>query len=83
MKAILILAGPYSSCSATELIWKEACKDKDITLTTFDSTHDVGLELSSELNVKSFPALIIDNKVIAVGHPDEKSAKKVISSINK
>ena len=83
MKAILILAGSYSSCSATELIWKEVCKDNDMELTTFDSTQDEGQELSSRLNVKSFPALIIDNKVIAVGHPDEKSAKKIISNINK
>ena len=52
-------------------------------LTTFDLTQDEGQELSSRLNVKSFPALIIDNKVIAVGHPDEKSAKKIISNINK
>ena len=83
MKAILILAGADSSCSATELIWKEVCKDKDISLTTFDSTNNEGQELSSRLKVKSFPALIIDNKVIAVGHPDEKSAKKVISNIIK
>lgn len=83
MKAILILAGPYSSCSATELIWKEACKDKNITLTTFDSSQNEGLKLSTELKVKSFPALIINNKVIAVGHPDEKSAQKIISNINK
>ena len=83
MKAILILAGPYSSCSATELIWKEACKDKDIKLTTFDSSQNEGLKLSTELKVKSFPALIINNKVIAVGHPDEKSAQKIISNINK
>jgi len=81
MKAILILAGPYSSCSATEIIWKEVCKDKDISLTTFDSTQDEGQKLSSKLNIKSFPALIIDNTVIAVGHPDSQSAEKIIFSL--
>ena len=83
MKAILILAGAYSSCNATELIWKKICKDKGISLTAYNSTHDKGLELSSELNIKSFPALIIDNIVVAVGHPDERSAKKVIANIVK
>jgi len=83
MKAILILAGPYSSCSATEFIWKEACKDRDITLTTLDSTLNEGQKLSVELNIKSFPALIINNKVVAVGHPDEKSAAKIISNLTK
>ena len=74
MKAILILAGSDSSNSATDLIWNEACNNKGITLTTLDSTHNDGQKLSSQLNVKSFPALIIDNKIVAVGHPDKQSA---------
>ena len=78
MKAILILAGSDSSNSATELIWKEACKNRGITLTTLDSTHNDGQKLSSKLHVKSFPALIIDDKIIAVGHPDKQSAAGVI-----
>ena len=82
MKAILILAGPYSSCDATELIWKEACKTKNIDLETFDLTHKEGLELSTQLNIKSFPALVINNNVVAVGHPNEKDALNIMKSID-
>ena len=82
MKAILILAGPYSSCHATEIIWQEACKDKNIELEIFESTHKEGKKLSTRLNIKSFPALIINNKVVAVGHPNEKDAPKIIEAIN-
>lgn len=82
MKAILILAGPYSSCNATELIWKEACKTKNIDVEVFDLTHKEGQELSSKLRIKSFPALIISNKIVAVGHPNEKDALKVIKSVS-
>ena len=78
MKAILLLAGPYTSNSATKLIWDKACKNEGITLTTFYATNNNGMELSSKLNIKSFPALIIDNKIIAVGHPDKLDAEKVI-----
>lgn len=80
MKAILILAGPYSSCNATKIIWEEACMSKNMELKTYDLTQKEGQELSSELNIKSFPALIINNKVVAVGHPDEQSAKKVMQA---
>ena len=80
MKAILILAGPFSSCNATEIIWEEACKEKDIKLETFESTHTEGKKISNELNIKSFPALVINNKVVAVGHPDKQTAQKVIQS---
>ena len=81
MKAILILAGPYSSCHATEIIWSEVCKTKNIEVQIFDLSHKEGQELSSKLSIKSFPALIIDNKVIAVGHPNEKDALKIIKSL--
>ena len=81
MKAILILAGPYSSCNATQIIWEEQCNNKNIELEIFDLTHKDGQELSSKLNIKSFPALIINNKVVAVGHPDKQIAQKVIQSL--
>lgn len=80
MKAILILAGSYSSCKATELIWQEVCRTENIELETFDLTHKEGQELSSKLSVKSFPALIINDKIVAVGHPDKKDALKIIKS---
>ena len=78
MKAILLFTGQDSSNSETELIWNEACENKGITLTTLDSTHNDGQKLSSKLNIKSYPALIIDNKIIAVGHPDKQNAKTVL-----
>lgn len=83
MKAILILAGPFSSCHATELIWTEACKTKNIEIKIFESTHNEGQELSSKLSIKSFPALIVNNKIVAVGHPNEKDALKIITSLAK
>ena len=82
MKAILILAGSYSSCKATELIWQEACRTENIELETFDLTNKEGQELSSKLNVKSFPALIINGKIVAVGHPDKTDALKIIKAIH-
>ena len=81
MEAILILAGPYSSCNATQIIWEEQCNNKNIKLKIFDLTHKDGQELSSKLNIKSFPALVINNKVVAVGHPDKQTAQKVIQAL--
>ncbi len=81
MEAILILAGPYSSCNATQIIWEEQCNNKNIELKIFDLTHKDGQELSSKLNIKSFPALVINNKVVAVGHPDKQTAQKVIQAL--
>lgn len=78
MKAVLILAGHYSSCHKTEMIFQKICDEKGIQLTVCKLTDKMGKIFIKDLNLKSFPALIVNNKVLAVGHPDEKSAKEII-----
>lgn len=81
MKLILVLAGPYSSCQKTQQIWQEECLKQSIELDVFDLEHEHGQTLVDQLNLKSFPALIHNNKVIAVGNPDKQKAKKVIADL--
>lgn len=81
MKAILILAGPYSSCVATQNIWQDSCSKHAIEFEMHDLTEIVGKELAEKLNIKSFPALIVNDKVVAVGHPDEQAAEKLIHTL--
>ena len=80
--SILILAGPYSSCLATQNMWQDSCSKHDIEFETYDLTDNIGKEFAEKLKIKSFPALIFNNKVIAVGHPDEKAADKLIQTLN-
>ncbi|MFK5912974.1 MAG: thioredoxin family protein [Woeseiaceae bacterium] len=81
MKAILILAGPYSTCVATQNIWQDSCSKHNIEFETHNVTEAAGKELAEKLNIKSFPALVVNDKVIAVGHPDEQAAEKIIQSL--
>lgn len=83
MKAILILAGPFPSGKATQLIWQKLCDDIGIELKILDITNRDGQEFSTRLNIKSFPAFIIDNKAVAVGHPNGQTAKKIIQILDK
>lgn len=81
MKALLILAGPYSSCDTTKNIWQKICLKKSIEFETYDLSDPLGIETARRLNVKSFPALIVNDKVVAVGHPSEELAEKVITQL--
>ena len=81
MKAILIMAGPYSSCDATKIIWQDICVKHKIEFEMYDLTTTTGKEIASKLQLNSFPALIVNDKVVAVGHPDEQSAGKVIQTL--
>lgn len=81
MKLILLLAGPYSSCQKTKQIWQEVCLKHNIDLDTIDLEHEDGQALADQLNLKSFPALIHNNKVIAVGNPDKQTAEKICAEL--
>jgi len=79
---MLLLAGPYSSCMKTQQIWQEACLKANLELEVLDLDSDHGQQLAERLNLKSFPALILNNKVIAVGNPSEQKAAKISSELN-
>ncbi len=81
MELILLLAGPYSSCVKTQQVWQETCVKQNIELEVIDLEHAQGQALADQLNLKSFPALIINQKVIAVGNPDKYKAAKIIAGL--
>lgn len=81
MKLTLILAGPYSTCVNTQQVWDEVCikHHVDLDVMNLDDIH--GQQIARQLNLKSFPALILDKKVIAVGHPGIRDAEKIIAGL--
>jgi len=83
MKLILLLAGPYSSCQKTQRVWQDVCLNHNIEISILDLEHENGQTLAERLNLKSFPALIHNNKVIAVGNPDKQKAEKIIIDLLK
>lgn len=83
MKAILLLAGPYSSCDATKHIWQDICEKNNIDFESYEASNEAGREIALKHNIKSFPALIINEKVVAVGHPDEKSSARIFEAVLK
>lgn len=83
MKLILILAGPYSSCMSTQQIWQDACLTHQIKLEIFNLEDEKGQAIAKQYALKSFPALIVDEKITAVGHPDKQTAEKIIADLSK
>ena len=81
MKLQLILAGPYETCNNTRRVWAQACDKHGLKLEVTDLESDTGQRLEAELNIKSFPALLVNNQVKAVGHPDSKAATELINNL--
>jgi len=81
MKLILVIAGRYQSCKLSQQIWKNECLKHKIELDILNLENENGQALAEQLNLKSLPALILDNKIIAVGHPDTKTAENIITNL--
>lgn len=81
MKLTLILAGPYTSCSTTREIWSNACLAQKIEIEIFNLEDEEGEKKASQYNLKTFPALIYEHTIIAVGHPSKENAFEIISRL--
>ncbi len=81
MKLQLVLAGPYQACIKTKQIWANACQQHGLDLEVTDIENNTGRTLEQTLNIKSFPALIVDQQVKAVGHPSKETAEKLINNL--
>jgi len=80
-KLQLILAGPYQACLNTKAIWTEACNQYGLSIETTDLDEEPGISLEKNLNIKSFPAFIVNNEVKAVGHPNKDAAFKLVTDL--
>ncbi|VAW99742.1 hypothetical protein MNBD_GAMMA22-2914 [hydrothermal vent metagenome] len=81
MKLILIISGSCLSCKAAHDIWLTTCQSYDIKLSTWDFENETGKNIAEQLDIKSFPALINNKKIIAVGCPNAATAKKIIKQL--
>ncbi|MFV1982948.1 MAG: hypothetical protein ACC657_05345 [Thiohalomonadales bacterium] len=81
MKLILVITGRYTSCKLSQKIWQDECLKQNIDLDVIDLENENGKTYSKLLNLKSFPALIFNKNIIAVGHPDVQTAENIITDL--
>ncbi len=80
MNLFLILDTKQTSHDA-ETIWHDACADSSITLQVLKPDNPQYQALVEQLHLNSFPALVQNQRVLAVGIPTLESAKKLLSEL--
>ena len=80
MNLCLILDTNLASQKA-ETIWREACEDNGDTLEIVNTENTKYQPLVEQLHLNSFPALVQDNRVLAVGIPTAESATKLLTEL--
>ncbi len=80
MNLYLILDTNPASHEA-EIIWRDACKDTGDTLEIVNTSDTRHHNLVEQLQLNTFPALIQDNRVLAVGIPTRENAWKLLTEL--
>lgn len=78
MKITLLLSNHSSSCRQAEQIWLEACQQLGMTIDIHQMASEQGKQLVEELNLRSFPVLMINKRPRVVGKPDLDHAIKLL-----
>ncbi len=78
MKIQLIIMGNTKQSQATENIWRKICEEQNLSLQVADSETSEGQSLVKKLALRTLPALVVNNQVIAVGQPDKVSARQIL-----
>lgn len=78
MNIQLIIKGQTKASQTSEYIWRTTCEKEGLSLQVSNSETEEGQSLVKRLALRTLPALIVDNKVIAVGQPDRTIAEKIL-----
>ncbi|MDH5190589.1 MAG: hypothetical protein OEW89_05005 [Gammaproteobacteria bacterium] len=77
---LIILESKISSEGARG-VWQDVCQTRGLDLEVIDASGDEGRKLTESLTLSTFPALILDGKIKAIGIPDKQIAGKVLDDI--
>mgnify|MGYP000312309661 CR=1 FL=1 len=81
MKFQLILSDNCTACARTIKIWREGSELYKHEFEVLELGTQKGAELAKQHDLKVFPALLVDNKVISVGSPDKECAKTIVDKL--
>ena len=81
MKIQLILARNTTPGQHTEEVWQSVCNKSATSLLVHDIKSLEARTLIDQINIKTFPTLIANEKIIAVGNPDHQTASHIIQSL--
>jgi hypothetical protein len=78
---LCLILNTNPACHEAETVWREACEDTGDTLEIVNTENIKYQALVEQLHLNSFPALLQDNRVLAVGIPTSESARKLLTEV--
>lgn len=80
MKIELLITGDCVPCRKAEELWRQVCAEQDLTLSVLDVRDQEGKKLFFHLRLHTLPALVIEDKLVAVGVQDPEQAEELLAA---
>lgn len=78
VKIELLVAPDCVPCAKAEALWRDVAHQQGLTLTVLDRREQEGKFLSHRFHLKTFPALVINGKLVAVGVQSREQAESLL-----
>ena len=62
-------------------VWQTACDEAGFRLEIHAAGDPVVRDITGELGLNTYPALLLDDRIIAVGTPDPDSARRILERL--
>ena len=78
---LCLILNPNPTSHEAETVWREACEDNGDTLEIVNTGNTKYQVLVEQLHLNTFPALLEEDRVLAVGTPTLESARKLLIEV--
>ena len=78
VKVELLTTRECEPCDKAIEVWRSACQALGLELVLRSDTDPVGSAIVERLRLKAFPAVLIDDRLVAVGVPDRAQAERLL-----
>ncbi len=78
MKIQLLVATWSPSCRRAQQVWRQLAQDHGLELSVVDVDEPAGQSLMQRLQLNTIPALLIDERLVAVGVQSQEEAEKIV-----
>ncbi|MDA8420480.1 MAG: thioredoxin family protein [Pseudomonadota bacterium] len=80
MKVQLLVSDWCASCHQAEKVWREVSEERDFDFAVVDMGQPEGRELVSRLRLKTIPALVVDDRLAAIGVQTRQEALSIVGA---
>ena len=80
MKIELLVTPDCAPCEKAEALWREVSAKQGLPLTVLSIRQRAGKYLAHRFRLNTFPAVVIDDRLVAVGVQSYEEAERLLSS---